>query len=207
WRRDPALAWAVAHVVERRLAAAVDAVSAAAWPHAAPTTSPDLRLFRRGFAELPTVTSNDCDLRTGTTVVAIERSSTGVVVATDAATGPRRLAVDAVIVTVPVSVLQAGSPRFLPALPGATRTALAGFSPGHLETVALRFPSRFWDPGPVGRVSPDPHSFTDWLDLTDVAGAPVIVATLVGAAAAASTRRAETAVAADATRALLAMYP
>lgn len=51
---------------------------------------------------------------------------------------------DCVIVTVPVSVLQAGAIQFVPELPAHTRAALAGIAMGPVLKVVMQFSHPFW---------------------------------------------------------------
>lgn len=65
----------------------------------------------------------------------------GVSVETDKATH----SADAVIVTLPLGVLKAGTVRFDPVLPAWKTDAIRRLGVGHLEKVALRFSDVFWD--------------------------------------------------------------
>ena len=89
-----------------------------------------------GLSQLAVILSQDMDVRVGRPVSQIAWSGTGVVAQTSM--GP--IAADAAIVTVPVGVLQAGSPTFDPPLPATKRMALADLGAGRCEQCYLRFP-------------------------------------------------------------------
>lgn len=84
---------------------------------------------------------------------------------------------DAVVVTVPAAVLQAGSPRFDPSLPASTAGSLDRLGTGLLDKVVLGFTDRAptedwvlqWRGGQRG-------DFAEWVDLQAAAGLPAIVA-------------------------------
>jgi len=93
-------------------------------------------------------------------------------------------------VTVPVAVLNAGAIEFDPPLPARHRDALAVLRPGRVEKVALAFTERWW-PRTAGYLRIfGPRRFgsegclggdvSEWLDLTDTVGEPVIVGLFTG---------------------------
>jgi len=97
---------------------------------------------------------------------------------------------DAAIVTVPVAVLNAGVIEFDPPLPASHRDALAVLRPGSVEKVALAFTERWWPRsngylrifgtnrfGSDGCLGGD---VSEWLDITDTVGEPVIVGLFAG---------------------------
>ena len=60
------------------------------------------------------------------------------------------------VITVPVSILQAGKIRFSPELSARKREAIALLGMGHLNKVWLKFPEVFWDDAQAFlRVSPE----------------------------------------------------
>jgi polyamine oxidase len=80
------------------------------------------------------------------------------------------------IVTVPVGVLRAGSIAFTPPLSGARLAALDRLDTGNLEKVVLRFEEKWWD-GSLEYVDANGEGvFPEFYDLTELAGAPVLVA-------------------------------
>ena len=118
------------------------------------------------------------DLRLGTPVERIRWSDAGVSVTH--ASG--ELAADAVIVTVPVAVLQEGRPCFDPPMPQPQRSALALTVAGRVEKAALVFGERWWPRSADGyiRIADGPGRISEWLDLSDATGVPAITAIVVG---------------------------
>ncbi|GAB5449130.1 flavin monoamine oxidase family protein [Gymnodinialimonas sp.] len=86
---------------------------------------------------------------------------------------------DAVIVTVPLGVLQAGRIAFDPPLPEAHQGAVDRLGMGLLDKVFLRFEARFWD-DTTWIITPDTGlargQFNQWLNLYKVLGVPVLMA-------------------------------
>jgi monoamine oxidase len=81
-----------------------------------------------------------------TPAIAVRRSAAGCVVeATNVPSGRLAVPARAVLVTVPVGVLQAGSLRFDPPLPPAKATALEGIVMGPVVKLILRFRTAFWE--------------------------------------------------------------
>ncbi len=81
---------------------------------------------------------------------------------------------DVCICTVPVSVLK--HLRFTPGLPEGHRNALAHLDMGRVEKVVLRYPRRWWPTAPSGYLHwfDAPPSWSEWLDLTDGTGVPMV---------------------------------
>ncbi|MBM3659599.1 MAG: hypothetical protein FJW95_08860, partial [Actinobacteria bacterium] len=92
----------------------------------------------------------------------------------DSTAGPIEAA--AVVVTLPLGVLQAGSVAFDPSLPDAHQAAIASLGMGLLDKVVLRFPARFWGTGAewIGFVPPTGR-LLEFYDLTPAAGVPLLV--------------------------------
>ncbi|AGL18862.1 amine oxidase [Actinoplanes sp. N902-109] len=90
---------------------------------------------------------------------------------------------DAVLVTVPVGVLQAGTITFDPPLPEEHRAALSRLGMGRVEKVVLRFGERFW---PVVRSGyyrvhgPGADDICEWLDASAADGVPTLVGLFAG---------------------------
>lgn len=95
----------------------------------------------------------------------------------------RTMVADATIVTVPVATLRVGSITFDPPLPLTYQMALSRLTVGRVEKVAMRFADRWW---PVSRsgylriFGAARREVSEWLDLTDTVGAPVVVGLFVG---------------------------
>lgn len=87
-----------------------------------------------GYGNLVTRSGAGLDIRLGEPVSAIRWDGPGVVVTSRSG----ELRANACIVTVPLGVLKAGAIRFTPALPAATRDALAGIGMGALTKIALK---------------------------------------------------------------------
>jgi len=94
------------------------------------------------------------------------------------------LAVDRVVVTVPLGVLQQESIEFDPLLPFEHRTAIAALGMGTIDTVWLRFDEPFWTTDAVlwNLVGTD-DEITTWYNLEPVTGEAVLVGVVGGAAA------------------------
>ena len=87
---------------------------------------------------------------------------------------------DAVILTVPLSVLKQGSITFAPQLPRRKLDAIARLGMGTLDKVYLRYDDVFWDRDVTWIATPEndlPHGqFNQWLNLYPYTGQPVIMA-------------------------------
>lgn len=129
--------------------------------------------LKDGLGALLDTLAGALDIRVGHEVRRISTSREGVELA-----GPwGSMAVDAAIVTVPVAVLQAGMIAFDPPLPSAHRHALGGLTASRVEKVSLRFEDRFWPTSASGYLrlhGPEPWQVSEWLDMTDEVGAPVL---------------------------------
>lgn len=98
---------------------------------------------------------------------------------------------DSVIVAVPVSLVQAGIPNITP-LPQNVRTAIGKLRTGVLEKVILRYDEQWWGPqrvigliggGVPGQSAQSALRWTEVFNVTDVVGAPTLVAFSGGTAA------------------------
>lgn len=136
------------------------------------------RWITGGYRSVLAALAEGLDLRLGTPVERIRWSDAGVSVAH--ARG--ELAADAVIVTVPVAVLQEGRPCFDPPLPPPQRRALGLLVAGRVEKAALVFGERWWPRSADGyiRIADGPGRISEWLDLGDAIGVPAITAIVVG---------------------------
>ncbi len=130
-----------------------------------------------GNSRLPEALAQDMDVRLDRAASAVQWSSSGVVVQT--AKGP--IAADAAIVTVPIGVLQAGTPAFDPPLPADKQTALASLGPGRYEQCYLRFPRRFWGAAAeIQRASPVRGRWARFVDVSPNAAEHVLLGVNVG---------------------------
>ena len=86
---------------------------------------------------------------------------------------------DAIIVTVPLGVLKAGSIKFLPALPDAHQNAISRLGFGTLDKVFLQFDDVFWDREVQNILTPfnglPPGQFNTWLNLFPMVGKPALL--------------------------------
>ncbi len=95
-------------------------------------------------------------------------------------------AFDAVIVTVPLGVLKAGSIAFDPRLPDEKLAAISRIGMGTLDKLYLRFESAFWD-DKTWIHTPDTGrprgQFNQWMNLQPYLGEPILLAFNGGSAA------------------------
>ncbi|WP_420396516.1 FAD-dependent oxidoreductase [Nioella sp.] len=86
---------------------------------------------------------------------------------------------DAVVVTVPLGVLQAGRIVFDPALPDTKQEAIASLGMGVLDKLYLQFDTPFWEGDPTWIVTADTGlprgQFNQWLNLLPVLGEPILL--------------------------------
>jgi monoamine oxidase len=96
--------------------------------------------------------------------------------------GGDELVADAVIVTVPLGVLQAGSIELSPPLPAQVADAIDRLGMGLLDKYWFRFDEPFWSDDSLmwTRVRPADAPFAEWFNLLPVTGAPVLLALLGG---------------------------
>lgn len=98
------------------------------------------------------------------------------------------LEADAVVVAVPLGVLQADALR-VDGMPAAVRAALAGLAMGDLEKCILRYGERWWpDATVLGVVGAPRNRWSEWYDLTDLLGFPSVVGFCGGSSAASRPR-------------------
>jgi hypothetical protein len=97
---------------------------------------------------------------------------------------------DRLILTVPAALLPSGGRRgvltIAPGLPGAHARALARIGSGVVEKVLLRYPERWW-PAPRGGYlwwfDAPRTTWSEWVDLSEGLGEPVLALLSAGAAA------------------------
>lgn len=146
-----------------------------------------------GYQRIPELLAAGLEVRLNSPVVNIDVSqSNGVHVTLESGAV---LTADAVVVAVPVSLLQAQSPR-ITGLSKAIQAAIGGIATGDLEKVILRYDKQWWGRetvfGIVGGGVPAQSSilapgsalrWTEFYNLTDVVGAPTLVGFSGGSAA------------------------
>ena len=107
-------------------------------------------VFAQGFQPIATHLAQGLHITTGQRVTRVDYSGPGVLLTTDKGT----LSADAVVVAVPLGVLQAGHITFLPRLPDAQAQAIGALRMGLLNKLYLRFDTDFWSES----------SPTDWIE-------------------------------------------
>lgn len=90
-----------------------------------------------------------------------------------------------VVITTPLGVLQAGAIDFQPGLPAAKQEAISALGFGTFEKLALRYPEKFWDTSGnalMAYSSDNQWPLPLWVDISDEAGVPLLVAASAGTA-------------------------
>jgi monoamine oxidase len=129
-----------------------------------------------GYRTMVELLADGLDVRLEHPVTSIAHDDEGV----ELIAGGERFEGTHVVVTVPVGVLKAGSIAFSPPLSRERREALERLDMGNLEKVALRFEEAWW-PGSLEYVDAEASGvFPEFYDLTDLAGAPVLVGLYAG---------------------------
>ncbi|KQS14788.1 amine oxidase [Curtobacterium sp. Leaf183] len=142
-------------------------------------------VFPEGYDRLATHLAEGLDVRLGHVVERVAWSGSGVVVSV----GATSFAADAVVVTVPVGVLQSGAFVIEPPLPDAHRAALGRLRMNAFEKVVLRFPTRFWAPIDgsdvygIRQLGPEGRWWHSWYDLTRLDDEPTLLTFAAGPAA------------------------
>ncbi|WP_345802959.1 NAD(P)/FAD-dependent oxidoreductase [Microbacterium sp. AZCO] len=138
-------------------------------------------VFPEGYDRLPARLADGLDVRLTHEVSRVAWSQDSVVVRSSRGD----FSADAVVVTVPVGVLQ--SPDFVidPPLPEPVSGALNRLRMNAFEKVVLRFPSKFWDDGvyAIRQQGPEGRWWHSWYDLTALHGEPTLLTFAAGPAA------------------------
>ncbi|MCX6522672.1 MAG: FAD-dependent oxidoreductase [Actinobacteria bacterium] len=134
-----------------------------------------------GYAPLAEALATGLDIRLGSVVAAVTDDGARAIVTTDAG---EVVEGGAIVITLPLGVLQAGSVAFTPPLPESHAIAISRLGMGVLEKVAVVADERTWDTDTdlIG-VTRDDGRFLEWLDLTDLVGSPVAIGFTAGSAA------------------------
>ena len=136
-----------------------------------------------GYDAVPLALAAGLDVRLNHTVTSIAPSGAGVRITLGEGGD---LVADAVVVTTPVSVINAGRPAIAwdEFEASSQRKAVEGFAMGDLERVVLIYPSRLWSNRQVlGVVGTSQGRFAESYDLTQVLGRPALTAFSAGTAA------------------------
>jgi monoamine oxidase len=138
------------------------------------------RLILDGYHQFIQAFAQGLDIRLEHPVTRIDYSSANVKVETDQAT----FEADAVIVTVPLGVLKAGSIRFVPPLPERKQQAIERLGMGVLDKIVLQFPMAPADwpieTELIGYVSQTRREFPTFLNLYHHNQATILVGFVAG---------------------------
>ncbi|WJY01022.1 NAD(P)/FAD-dependent oxidoreductase [Curtobacterium sp. 458] len=138
-------------------------------------------VFPRGYGQYARALAEGLDVRLSSVVRAVRQSPDGAAV--ELADG-RVVTAAAVVVTVPLGVLQAGAVTFEPPLGPDVLDAMGRLGMGVYDKVFLRFPERFWgDDWVVRQQGPAGVDWHSWYDMSRVTGEPVLAALVGGAGA------------------------
>jgi monoamine oxidase len=138
-------------------------------------------VFPDGYDRLPSRLADGLDVRLTQVVSRVQWSESGVAVSTDRG----MLAADAVVVTVPVGVLQSDDFVIEPPLPEPVAGALERLKMNAFEKVFLRFPTKFWDDDvyAIRQQGPEGRWWHSWYDLTSLHDTPTLLTFAAGPAA------------------------
>lgn len=153
--------------------------TSARWFFAEDGVGNDDHIIRGGYRAIVDHLAAGLDVRLGHAVDRVVWDAGGVVVSGHDGDGtPFSMRADRCICSLPISLLHAGWPELVPGLPPTHRDALARIGMGVVEKVLLRFAERWWPVPPSGyfRWYDTPASWAEWVDLTDVCGAPAVAA-------------------------------
>lgn len=177
--------WAVETALTQEYGLDPTALGAAALYEGGEQTGGDA-LVRGGYAVVPQQLAEGLVVRLRTPVRSV-RLRAGGGFALGLGDGGR-MAADAVVVAVPLGVLQGRAFAVSP-LPSAVRRAIDGLAMGSLEKVVLQYPERWWPREQVlGVVGGPAQRWAEWYDLTRLLGVPAVVGFSAAAAAAARPR-------------------
>jgi len=121
------------------------------------------------------------DLRLGSVVTGVRRTGDGWAVDAGSAVTHR---VDAVVVTVPIGVLQRGLIEFSPPLPADLTASIDRIGAGPVAKAFFTFDTAWWAPHRAfWAAGPEPLLFELWVDVSPILGRPALCAFAVGDAA------------------------
>lgn len=154
-----------------------------------------------GFSKVPEMLAEGLTVRLSSPVTDLLLGPDGVTVST--AGGTNRA--DAVVIAVPLPLLQGGFPS-LP-FPADVATAIAGLATGNLEKVFLQYQEEWWPQVQVLQVSDTPSErWTEFYPLTRLTQQPIVVG-FAGGSAATSRPVSDSACADEAADVLSRAYP
>jgi monoamine oxidase len=152
-----------------------------AWPgydHGLPLEGPDLTL-NEGYDRLIEAIAANLPIQRETIVQEIDWSGTPVIVRTSRG----EFRAQAVVVTLPLGVLQQGSVRFRPELPREKKEAIHRLGMSQVSKIALRFPLAFWPRREIFLFAGDPGKSFEAYHLGVWNKAPVLQTYQAGQAA------------------------
>ena len=124
-------------------------------------------LLPEGYDQVVAAVANGLDVRLGHVVTSIDTSGDRAVVVTSQG----NFQAGAVVVTVPLGVLKAGTIEFLPALPEPKSRAIAKLGMGTLSKTCLRFESQFWpDAAELIDIVPSVSRRGQWVESLSLTG-------------------------------------
>jgi polyamine oxidase len=138
-------------------------------------------LVQGGLGALAAGLAEDLEVRTKSVVELIDSSGSSPRLRLR---GGVELAAASVLVTLPLGVLKSGSVRFVPDLPEMKKSAIKGLGFGSYQKTFLLFEEgTAFPPGQVIRHRTDEEPWSEWCDLSDFLGSPVLMALNAGPAA------------------------
>ena len=162
-------------------------------------------LFPQGYVQIFEPLLGHFPIEFDTVVASVESVADGAVVVDS---DGRRRSADAVVITVPLGVLQAGDIAFDPPLGPERLGAISRLGMGTLDKLYLRFDDVFWDAGTerLGHVGTPRRWFAEWYNFAVYADAPILLGFNAGSAAEELAERSDDELVAIAMRVLRAMY-
>ena len=162
-------------------------------------------IFPKGFDQVPHHMAKGLDIRLRAEVAALAPRGKGIEARLK---DGERLSADHLILTVPLGVLQAGRISFGEDLARPRQRALARLGMGTLNKCWLRFDRTHWpeDVDWIEWLGPKDGEWAQWVSLSRVAGAPVLLAFHAGARARALEGETDAAIQGAAHDALRAMF-
>lgn len=157
--------------IEQEYAGNVDQLSALYFDNDDPITGDDVA-FPDGYGAITDHLGSGLAIRTGHTASAVDWNTSGVSVTTDKG----NFNASAVVVTLPLGVLQSGEVAFGAGLTAAKDAAIRGLGVGVLNKCYLRFPEAFWtDTDWFGYVPRAEGQWAQWINVERISGAPVLL--------------------------------
>lgn len=170
-------------------------------------------VFLEGYQRVVEELIDGFEVETAMVVTSVDTSSgrAAITVAADPQNGTTSQTVieaDAVVVTVPLGVLKAGSIAFTPPLDSEHQGAIDRLGMGLLDKVYLRFDQIFWetDVDVLAYIGPELGHFAYWLNIAKYTGEPVLLGFNGGRVADELELLSDEEVVAEAIRSLRGMY-